>query len=208
MANGYLVPSDQVQVERVFRNSRFIGIAGPATTADEAKVFRRASRQRFADANHHVYAFAAGYGASVVNGMSDDGEPSGTAGRPLLAVVRGAGLGDLVVVVVRYFGGTKLGTGGLVKAYTETAQAVLAVMPRHEKFQALAVRVVLPYELFQQAKGILEKKEAVIESEEFGANVVIEALVREERVEVLAQALREISAGRVQLNKLKTEDKR
>jgi uncharacterized YigZ family protein len=202
MANGYPVPSGPAQIELSFRNSRFIGVAGPAATADEAKAFIAIIRKRFADASHHVYAFAAGYGASVVHGMSDDGEPSGTAGRPALAVVKGAGLGDVVVVLVRYFGGTKLGTGGLVKAYTATTQAVLAALVCHEKFQATAVRVVLPYELLQQGKGFLENEKAVINAETFGTQVMIDATVRQERVEALAQAFQQLSAGRVELERL------
>ncbi len=95
------------------------------TTVDEAKAFLAAVRAEMPDANHHVYAYRVGFGNSVIEGMSDDGEPSGTSGPPVLAVLRGSGIGDVIVVVTRYFGGTKLGTGGLVRAYSEGARAGL-----------------------------------------------------------------------------------
>ena len=133
MKTGYPVPAAPVEVELRFRNSRFIGAAGFAETVEAARQYIQAHRERFPDARHHVYAFAVGFGASVTCGMSDDGEPSGTAGRPVLTVVQGSGLGDTVVVVTRYFGGTKLGTGGLVKAYTETTQAAIALIERRDK---------------------------------------------------------------------------
>jgi putative IMPACT (imprinted ancient) family translation regulator len=77
------------------------------------------------NASHHVYAFRVGHGNSIIEGMSDDGEPTGTAGPPVLAVLRGTQIGDIIVIVTRYFGGTKLGTGGLVRAYPEAAQIAL-----------------------------------------------------------------------------------
>ncbi len=108
-------------------NSRFIAHLAPAASVEEAKAFIDQIRAEYADATHNVPAYVIGYGASVTAHCNDDGEPAGTAGRPILAVLQGSGLGDVVLVVTRYFGGTKLGTGGLVRAYTEAAQAVLAV---------------------------------------------------------------------------------
>ena len=95
MAAGYPIPAAEAQVELRFKNSRFIGTAGPAPTVEEARAFIARLREQFPDASHHAYAFAAGFGSSVIHGMSDDGEPAGTAGRPMLAVVQGAGLGDV-----------------------------------------------------------------------------------------------------------------
>ncbi len=118
-ATRYPIPAETARVEIRVVNSRFIATIGEARSAEEARAFIDGVRGEFHDATHNVYAFRAGYGASVTEGMSDDGEPPGTAGRPALAVLRGADLGDVVLVVTRYFGGTKLGTGGLVRAYTE-----------------------------------------------------------------------------------------
>ena len=137
-ASGYPVPSGICQTEPCsFKNSRFIGTAGPAASVAAAQEFINSIRDRYPDASHHAYAFSVGFGATVTEGMSDDGEPSGTAGRPVLAVVKGSGLGDVAVVVSRFFGGTKLGTGGLVRAYTQTAQQVLGELQTTRKIERI-----------------------------------------------------------------------
>lgn len=195
----YLVPTGESCIELRFKNSRFIGTAGPAATVAEARGLVARLRGEYPDASHHVYAFAVGCGASVTHGMSDDGEPSGTAGRPVLAVVQGSGLGDVAVVVTRYFGGTKLGTGGLVKAYGSTAKAVLEVLPRAEKIAVVAARLVLPYELHARARLLIGEAEGEIESEEFGAQVTLCLRLRQDRTEALDRTLQELSAGRIRL---------
>lgn len=195
----HLVPTGEARVELRFKNSRFIGTAGPAATVEEARGLVARLRAEYSDASHHVYAFAVGFGASVTHGMSDDGEPSGTAGRPVLAVVQGSGLGDVAVVVTRYFGGTKLGTGGLVKAYGSTAKAVLEVLPRAEKIPKVAARLVLPYELHTRGRLLIGEAEGEIESEEFGAQVTLCLCLRLDRTEALDRALQDISAGRIRL---------
>lgn len=199
MTPVHLVPAGEARVELRFKNSRFIGVGGPAPTIEEARALLARLRGEFPDASHHVYAFAVGVGASVTHGMSDDGEPSGTAGRPVLAVVQGSGLGDVVVVVVRYFGGTKLGTGGLVKAYGSTAKAVLEVLPVVEKVERIGARLVVPYELHARVCLLVGEAEAEIEAEEFGAAVSLRLRLRRDRAGALELAVRELSAGRVQV---------
>lgn len=195
----YLVPAGEARVELRFKNSLFIGTAGPAATVEEARALVARLRGEFPDASHHVYAFAIGSGASVTHGMSDDGEPSGTAGRPVLAVVQGSGLGDVAMVVSRYFGGTKLGTGGLVKAYGSTAKAVLEALPRVEKVERISARLVLPYELHARVRLFIGEVEGEIESEEFSAQVLLRLRLRRDRAEGLDRAVQELSAGRVRL---------
>ena len=111
-------------------NSRFIATISPADDVEAARAFIHRVRQEFPDASHHVPAFVIGGGNTCTEFCSDDGEPSGTSGRPLLAVLKGSGLGNVAVVVSRYFGGTLLGTGGLVKAYSEAGKAVVAAVGR------------------------------------------------------------------------------
>ena len=108
----YPIPASETRIEMKVKNSRFIATAAPVFSVDEAKAFIARVRDEFSDASHNVPAYQVGFGPSTIAHCSDDGEPSGTAGRPMLAVVRGSGLGDIAVVVTRYFGGTKLGTGG------------------------------------------------------------------------------------------------
>ena len=200
--SGYSIPASESEVELHAKNSRFIGTARAAATVDEARAFIASVRERFSDASHHCYAFAAGYGATVIHGMSDDGEPWGTAGKPMLAVVQGCGLGDVVVVATRYFGGTKLGTGGLVKAYTETAQAAIAAVDRVDKVELVGVTVTLAYDAYQVCKREIEALGAVVEAEDFNTQVQIELRLDANRYAVLRATLIEMTSGRVQVELL------
>src|SRR5512133_3503069 len=146
--NLYPVPSYEVRGEIRVVNSRFISSLAPAGSVDEARAFINRIKTEFADASHNVPIFLIGHGDSVTAHSSDDGEPSGTAGRPALAVLQGSGLGDVVVVITRYFGGTKLGTGGLVRAYSDAVREVLAVTPHAEKVPTHTVMAVVPYNWF------------------------------------------------------------
>src|SRR3954468_24634252 len=130
-----LIPAGPARTEIRASNSRFIANVAPAATVEAARAFIAEVRAEMPDATHHVYAYIVGHGATTTLGMSDDGEPAGTAGRPVMAVLRGSGLGDTALVVTRYFGGTLLGTGGLVHAYGDAAKAVLAALPREEKVE-------------------------------------------------------------------------
>ena len=129
----YLIPASEVRTEIMVVNSRFIATAAPVFTVEQAREFIKRIRSEFDDASHNVPIFVVGYGSSVIAHCSDDGEPSGTAGRPALAVLQGTGPGGYGIVVTRYFGGTKLGTGGLVRAYSEAVRQVLREMPLAEK---------------------------------------------------------------------------
>jgi len=171
MSKRYPIPAGEVRVELMVKNSRFIGRAGYTPSMEAAKGFIEQVKAEEPGCSHAVYAFAVGHGASVVHGMSDAGEPSGTAGRPALAVVKGSGLGDVTVVIVRYFGGTKLGTGGLVKAYTETAQLALAELPVTEKVERQTVEVTIPYSFYEPCRRLIEAHGGQVDQEDFGAEV-------------------------------------
>lgn len=196
-APRYPIPAATVRVETVVINSRFIATIGEARTAEEARAFIERVRAEFHDATHNVYAFRAGYGASVTEGMSDDGEPAGTAGRPALAVLRGADLGDVALVITRYFGGTKLGTGGLVRAYTEAAQAALAALPRAERIERRSGWLELPYNLFQPVRRLVETHGGETAAEDFGAEVMLLLVFPVDRCAAFEAALAELSAGRL-----------
>src|SRR5215213_10758577 len=136
-------------------NSRFIATAAPAATVAAARAFIASVRAEMPDASHHVYAYIIGHGATTTLSMTDDGEPPGTAGRPVMAVLKGSGLGDLVLVITRYFGGTLLGTGGLVHAYGDAAKAVLAILPRAEKIDRRELSIRLPYAAYEPARRLV-----------------------------------------------------
>lgn len=154
------------------------------------------------DATHHVYAFRIGHGNSVSEGMSDDGEPSGTSGPPTLAVVRGSDLGDVALVTTRYFGGTKLGTGGLVAAYTAAAQAAFKELQTEEKIRRVLCELDVPYAALERVRKALDANEVIIEHEGYDADVHLRFLVPEERVAGLADVIRNMTAGRVELRQI------
>jgi len=196
----YPIPAGRARVEEVISRSRFITTAGPVASVEEAKAFIARVRAEFPDATHNCYAFAAGApGSTAMAGMSDDGEPAGTAGRPMLAVVLGSGVGDLAVVVTRYYGGTKLGTGGLVRAYSGGVKAVLEVLPVREKVSLATVLLSGAYHWVTPVERLLPEFEASVVSREFAAGVTWEVQAPEERVAALAAAVAEMSAGEVEV---------
>ena len=168
----YLIPAREVRTEMRVLNSRFIATAAPVFSVEDAKEFVARIRREFADATHNVPAYVVGHGATVTAHCHDDGEPSGTAGRPALAVLQGSGLGDVAVVVTRYFGGTKLGTGGLVRAYGDAVRAVLAVLPRAEKVPTHTVLVAMPYSHYERVRKAVQAHEGQILDEEFAADLL------------------------------------
>lgn len=197
MGERYPIPDGETRVEIRVSNSIFIATVGRADTVADAKSFVQRIRQEHAKATHHVHAFVVGYGSSVTEGCHDDGEPSGTAGRPALAVLRGSGLGDAVVVVTRYFGGTKLGTGGLVRAYSDAVRAVLDVVPRVEKVERKEVKMAFPYAYFEQMKRLMEDYKGNVTQEEFGAKVTVCVNLVAEDVAPFARSVAELTAGSV-----------
>lgn len=199
MSNGYPIPNGESRIELRVKNSRFIGRAGYTPGVEAAKVFIERIKTEEAGHTHAVYAFAVGHGASVIHGMSDAGEPSGTAGRPALAVVRGSGLGDLTVVIIRYFGGTKLGTGGLVKAYTEAAQLALAELPVTEKMERHSVQVTVPYVFYDQCKRLIETHRGQIETETFAAEVRLQLAFTVDELAAFESDLAEVTSGQVRV---------
>jgi uncharacterized YigZ family protein len=199
-ATRYLVPQAPARVEEVILRSRFITTAGPAANVDEAKAFIAEIRAEFPEATHNCYAFAAGPpGSTAMAGMSDDGEPSGTAGRPMLAVVLGSGVGDLAVVVTRYYGGTKLGTGGLVRAYSGGVKAALQVLPVQEKVSYRMLLVGGPYSYVTPLERLLPDFEATVAGRDFAADVTWQIRVPSEQAERLAAALVELSRGELEI---------
>ncbi len=193
----YRVPAAPTRIENEVNRSRFIATLANAPTVEAARAFIASIRAEMPDANHHVYAFKVGYGASIIEGLSDDGEPSGTAGPPVMAVLRGANIGDTALVVTRYFGGIKLGTGGLVRAYSDAARAVIAATPIHEKIERRQLGLTLPYSLYERIKMIAAAHDATIDDETFEADVTLYLTMPLESIESFTAAIREISAGKL-----------
>ncbi|HUM35456.1 MAG TPA: YigZ family protein [Anaerolineae bacterium] len=190
-----LTPAAPARAEIVVVNSRFIATLAPVFSVEEARAFVARIKAEFAEATHNVPAFVIGHGASVITHCHDDGEPAGTAGRPALAVLQGSGLGDVAVVVTRYFGGTRLGTGGLVRAYGDAVRAVLALTPRAVKMVTQVLLLSISYSSFERVRLLIPRYQGSILEEDFGADITLTARFPLARVEEFQAALRELSRG-------------
>jgi uncharacterized YigZ family protein len=193
------VPATRARAEIRASNSRFIATAGPAASVEAARALIAEIRAEMPDATHHVYAYVIGHGATTTLGMSDGGEPSGTAGRPALAVLRGSGLGDIALVVTRYFGGTLLGTGGLVHAYGDAAKAVLALLPREEKVERRVLFATLPYAAYDMARRLVAAHAGSVLDETFAADVTLRVLLPAAQIAAFTAALGEATAGQARV---------
>lgn len=193
-----LVPLEALETEILVVNSRFIGSLSPVNSVEEARTFINEIRKRFPDATHHVPAFLIGHGNSTITHCSDDGEPSGTAGRPALAVLQGSGLGNVCVVITRYFGGTKLGTGGLVKAYGDTVREVLKGVKKAVLLPTTTLMFVTPYPLYEQAVRLIEAHQGQILDREFAVDVSVSARLKDQEVENFLMQLSNLSAGQIE----------
>jgi uncharacterized YigZ family protein len=193
----YLRPIGVQRTTTYVSNSKFICSVSPVDSTADARNFIEQIRQEMSGASHHPYAFRVGYANSVTEGMSDDGEPSGTAGPPILAVLRGTAIGDIIVVVTRYFGGTKLGTGGLVRAYTEAAQVSLNVLKTEYKIARNTLGIELPYPFYDKVLRLVQKYNGEIEDEAFAGNVTLMFKMPQEFIAEFQRALAETTSGQI-----------
>lgn len=206
MSTRYPIPARETRAEIKVSNSRFIATAAPVFSVEEARAFIARIKAEFSDASHNVPAFLVGFGPAVTAHCSDDGEPSGTAGRPALIVLQGSGLGDIAVVVTRYFGGTKLGTGGLVRAYGDAVKAVLEVLPLAEKIPTHTVMLALPYSLFERVKLLVADHRGQVLDETFAADITLTVQFTTEQFPAFQEALGELTHGTLQAEIIETND--
>lgn len=197
-APSYDLPAGESSHEIIVVNSRFIATLAPVESVEAARAFIHTIKQRYADATHNVPAYLIGHGNSVTEYCSDDGEPSGTAGRPALAVLRGSGLGDACLVVTRYFGGTLLGTGGLVKAYTQSAQEVIQRSARARRIEVATCLLALPYPLFDRVKLLAHSQSGKVLDSDFAADITLTLQFPTDRLGGFQRALSELSNGQLQ----------
>lgn len=178
-------------------NSRFIATAAPVFSVEEAREFIDRIKREFGDATHNVPAYVIGHGASTIAHCSDAGEPPGTAGPPALAVIQGSGLGDVAVVVTRYFGGAKLGTGGLVRAYSDAVREVLSVLPRAVKVSTHTIVIQTPYSLLEPICRLARMSGGQVLDEAFAGEVTLTIRLPQSRLASFENRLREVSRGRI-----------
>lgn len=195
-AGRYPVPAGIQRVEEEIKRSRFITTVGPAPSLEAARASIAQVSAEFADASHNCWAYVVGPpGSTSQIGMSDAGEPHGTAGRPMLNVLLHSGVGDIVAVVTRYFGGTLLGTGGLVKAYSGGVQLGLQALPVVEKVAMAEVVVVIDYGAVTPFQRLLPDFEAEVVRQEFAADATFVIRLPEEKVDALSAQVVELTSG-------------
>lgn len=206
MPKAYSIPFNEIRREQIVVNSRFIATLAPVFSIDEARAFIARIKKEFADASHNVPAYILGGGNTVTEYFSDDGEPSGTAGKPALAVLRGSGLGDVAVVVTRYFGGTLLGTGGLVKAYTESTQMVVNAVGRGRRVPVHVAMAAIPYNLLERIRLVVTRQGGKVLDEDFAADITMTLQLPVDSFEAFQNELRELSAGKLKAEVIESKE--
>ncbi|RUO69646.1 YigZ family protein [Idiomarina ramblicola] len=199
----YDIPASEAEVEIEVKNSRFIACLAHTSNAEDAATFLAAVRKRWPKASHYCSAslFSAPNNSQNM-AYSDDGEPSGTAGRPMLMALQNSGVGEVTVIVVRYFGGVKLGTGGLQRAYTDTTVAGLAELKTELRVFKQAFQLNFAYTDQGEVEPLLIEAGAEVESADYEESVRLKVLLRPLEVEALQKKLQAATRGRVQLKGL------
>ena len=199
----YPVPAARTRVENRIQNSRFIATLAPAATAEDAREFLAGVRAEFPDATHNCFAFVAGPpGSTAAIGSGDDGEPPGTAGRPMLSVLLNSGVGDVAVVVTRYFGGVKLGKGGLVRAYSGAVQHALREATIVQRIEWVVLRARFGYAHSDVVRRALGREDLSVLGETFGDDVSLEIRVPADRMAAIESALLDATAGSVRIERV------
>lgn len=193
---AYYIPTQDSETEFVEKRSRFIGHVAHVTTEEQARAFVQAMKKRYHDARHNCWCYV--IREEGVVRYSDDGEPQGTAGQPMLNVFTKEGITDVVCVVTRYFGGILLGAGGLVRAYTRSAKDALDAAGVSVVRRWVELSIPCGYSLFARLQLEVESWQGVVADTEYGADVTIKALLPEERAEDFAAHVLDITAGSVQ----------
>ena len=193
----YYIPTGPSEAELVEKRSRFIGQVWRVATEEEARARIEEVRKRHYDARHHCWCYRIREGG--VERYSDDGEPQGTAGQPMLNVFQREEVTDVVCVVTRYFGGILLGAGGLVRAYTQSAKAALDAAGISVVRRWLAMEVPCTYAQFEGIRREIEAFGGVVEHVDYGADVLLSVLVPESRGEDFAARILDVSAGSIQV---------
>lgn len=192
--------SKYVCFEESIKNSRFLSELIPCTSQSQAREIIKEQKKKYADSTHVVHAFVVGNGAEIC-GMSDDGEPSGTAGRPVLDVLKGKNCTNVILTVTRWFGGTLLGTGGLVKAYSGGAKQVLEVAEEQNAFEPLvqkkSFKITLDYSLLKPIKIRMENYHFFDVEEIFDTQVHIQGQIKEDEYSSFTKEIFEFSNGRI-----------
>lgn len=191
-----LRPGEVFRVEQTIKRSRFIASVGHTPDVEEAKAFIEQIKAEFEDARHNCWAYCAGAAGSTDRiGASDDGEPHGTAGRPMLTAVTHSGIGEVTVVVTRYFGGILLGTGGLVKAYQSSVKMALEAVPTRIRTKTKRIKFSVEHRFVNQVLRKIETANGRILEKNFDMDADFDVEIPEDLAETFAKELEELTRG-------------
>ncbi|CAM3757207.1 IMPACT family protein [Xenorhabdus thuongxuanensis] len=192
----YLIPAASVSFTEEIKKSRFITLLEHTSGVDEAKLFIQSIKEQYPDARHHCWAFVAGApDDSQKLGFSDDGEPTGTAGKPMIAQLIGSGLGEITAVSVRYFGGIKLGTGGLVKAYGNGVQQALKLLQTEYKVPQKLYQLQCEYAHISMVEQLLHQFSGQVIASDYAENITLQVSLPTALVGEIGDKLRDLSRG-------------
>ena len=197
---SYLIPAEPVMFTEEIKKSRFITLLQHTDGVDDAKQFIQSVKDEYPDARHHCWAFVAGRpDDSQKLGFSDDGEPTGTAGKPIIAQLLGSEIGEITAVVVRYFGGIKLGTGGLVRAYGNGVQQSLKLLITKIKVPQVLCEITCDYSFINQIELLVRQVEGTVITSDFGADVTLRISIPATLLSEVGDKLRDLSRGMLEL---------
>ena len=202
MDDKYFTIAKPAQHEIKIKGSRFIANCDMVASSEKASEMLDSIRKREHAATHHCYAWQAGLFDQRSFKYSDDGEPSGTAGKPIYDVINGKGLDNIIVVVTRYYGGTKLGTGGLVRAYGEAAIGVLDKAGKKENFLTEQFKVQIDFSLYDQMTRLINRLGANQVSAEYSDIVTLIIAIRLTKSELLIKEITQLCSGKAVIEKI------
>ncbi len=198
---SYKIIETGAQAEILEKKSRFIATVRAVKSEEEAAAFVGEMRKRYWDAKHHCLAYVLGQRAQITR-CSDDGEPGGTAGRPILETLLASGVRDAAIVVTRYFGGTLLGTGGLVRAYTQAAQAGLAASVTADMVYGSLLKLCMDYTMAGKIQYLCANEGIAAIDSAYAQDVAFTVFVPLDRKDAFVKALTEISCGKMQIEEV------
>ncbi len=198
MKQSLVIPAASAAAEIERKRSRFIALLDPAESRSQVDSLLSGYREKYSDARHIIYAFRLGGYSREILGMTDAGEPKGTAGRPVMDVLAGRDLTNSLITVVRYFGGVKLGTGGLARAYGDAAREVIEAASLHPLVDMVCLRARVPYSLVDAVHRLFVEYGADVQKEVYDVAISVQIALPATQADAFCQAVRDISAATVE----------
>ncbi|MDX8382504.1 MAG: YigZ family protein [Ghiorsea sp.] len=199
-SQAYAIPAHSTSDEQIIKRSRFISCIAHAEHKQQAVDFVQCIKGEYPDARHHCWAYIAGHPTVTTDiASSDDGEPQGTAGKPILNVLQHRGIGEIVLVVVRYFGGIKLGAGGLVRAYSSSAHLAMEKLETKQRIASQPFTIAFAYDLERNIQHLLQEQHIPISQTSYSERILYHIEVPKQHIQHINQALIQFTSGKVSL---------